>query len=140
MKKCTQNIYESIQKFDKWNNLKKELSAKEIKVLFKEGELWWVSIGYNLGEEVYGKGEKFRRPVLVFRKLTGDTCVAIPLTSKEKVGSWYHSFEVEGIKRWAMLHQTRIFSTKRFESRMTTISEKDFTEIKNAVGKFYNIF
>jgi mRNA-degrading endonuclease toxin of MazEF toxin-antitoxin module len=76
---------------------------------------------------------------MILRKLTGNSCVAIPLTSKIKKGSWYYEFEVNSITRCAMLHQIRILSTKRFESRMTTISEKDFIEIKNAVGKFYNI-
>lgn len=61
----------SLEKFDLWNSFKKILSVKisenaEKKILFKEGEIWWASIGYNLGEEVCGKGEKFRRPVIVF--------------------------------------------------------------------------
>jgi hypothetical protein len=38
-----------------------------------------------------------------------------------------------------MMHQSRILSTKRFESRIATMPEKDFKELKNAVGKFYNI-
>ena len=86
------------KKYDEWNTFKKELSGKDSKIFFKEGELWWASLGYNLGEEVYGKGSNFMRPVIVIRKLTGNTCVAIPLTSKEKTGSWYYSFEVEGVE------------------------------------------
>lgn len=125
--------------FDEWNNLKKKLNETENKTLFKEGEIWWASIGQNIGEETYGKGNNFRRPVIVFRKLTGSSCIAIPLTSKEKIGSWYFKFEVDEIIRYAMMHQSRILSAKRFDSRMATIPEKDFKELKNAVGKFYNI-
>ncbi len=128
-----------MENFDEWNILKKTLNESTTKTLFKEGEIWWASIGQNIGEETYGKGSKFRRPVIVFRKLTGSSCIAIPLTSKEKVGSWYFKFEVDEIIRYAMMHQSRILSTKRFESRMATMPERDFKELKNAVGKFYNI-
>ena len=135
-----------MDKFDIWNNLKKILSKKTDtsilgnKKLFKEGEIWWASIGYNLGEEVYGKGPNFRRPIIVFRKLTSSSCIAIPLTSKIKDGNWYHKFEMDGELRFAMMHQMRILSTVRFESRMSTMSQKDIVALKNAVGVFYNIF
>jgi mRNA-degrading endonuclease toxin of MazEF toxin-antitoxin module len=128
-----------MENFDEWNILKKTLNENETKVFFKEGEVWWVSIGQNIGEETYGKGSKFRRPVIVFRKLTGNSCIAIPLTSKEREGTWYFKFEVDDVVRYAMMHQSRILSTKRFESRIATMPEKDFKELKNAVGKFYNI-
>lgn len=128
-----------MENFDQWNLLKKSLDKNETKVLFKEGEIWWASIGQNIGEETYGKGSKFMRPVIIFRKLSGTACIAIPLTSKERVGTWYFKFEVDEVVRYAMMHQSRILSTKRFESRMATIPEKDFKELKNAVGKFYNI-
>jgi UDP-N-acetylbacillosamine transaminase len=132
--------YLYMEDFDGWNKLKKELHEKETKILFKEGEIWWVSLGQNIGEESYGKGEKFRRPVIIFRKLTGSSCIAIPLTSKERLGTWYFTFEVEGVKKYAMMHQMKMLSSKRFESRMTTMPEKEVEELKNAVAKFYNIF
>jgi hypothetical protein len=34
----------------------------------------------------------------------------------------------------------KMLSTKRFGSRIASMSELDFKELKNAVGKFYNIF
>jgi mRNA interferase MazF len=126
--------------FDKWNNQKKAIDSSQSKILFKEGEVWWVTLGLNIGDETYGKGEKFRRPVIIFRKLTGNSCIAIPLTSKEKEGSWYFSFEIDGNTRRAMMQQMRVLSVKRFESRMATLTEVDFKALKNAVGKFYNIF
>jgi mRNA-degrading endonuclease toxin of MazEF toxin-antitoxin module len=128
-----------MENFDTWNNLKKNLDKNEVKILFKEGEIWWASIGQNIGEETYGKGSKFRRPVIVFRKLTSNSCIAIPLTSQEKEGSWYFTFTIDNTTQSAMMHQSRILSTKRFESRMSTMPEKEFKELKNAVGKFYNI-
>lgn len=127
-------------RYNTWNTLKKELHEKETKILFKEGEIWWVSLGQNIGEECYGKGEKFRRPVIVFRKLTSSSCIVIPLTSKERSGTWYFEFEIDDNKKFAMMHQMKMLSTKRFESRMTTLPEKEIRELKKAVGEFYNIF
>jgi len=71
-------------KFDDWNTLKKELQEKQSRIRFKEAEIWWVSIGQNIKSESYGKGENYRRPILVLRKLSADTCICIPLSSQKK--------------------------------------------------------
>jgi hypothetical protein len=34
-----------MENFNEWNILKKTLNETETKVFFKEGEIWWVSIG-----------------------------------------------------------------------------------------------
>ena len=57
--------------FDQWNEVKKNLHQKEKEVeFFKEKQIWWCSVGQNLGSESYGKGATFSRPVLVFKKLS----------------------------------------------------------------------
>jgi len=38
--------------FDKWNMKKKKLDKNKRDLLFKEGEIWWCSLGVNIGEEV----------------------------------------------------------------------------------------
>lgn len=125
--------------FDAWNKKKKSLDCQDRKILFKEGEVWWCSIGLNLGEEVYGKGKEFRRPVVVLRKLTGTSGVVLPLTSQKKSGTWYQRIQFDDKERYVMMHQIRMVSTKRFESRMASMSKGEFLELKNAVGKFYDI-
>ena len=58
-----------IQKdFDKWNEKKKQIDAKGCGPFFHEREIWWSSLGFNVGFEQDGKGEKFGRPVLVFKQ------------------------------------------------------------------------
>ncbi|EHG1231327.1 type II toxin-antitoxin system PemK/MazF family toxin, partial [Campylobacter jejuni] len=47
-------------KFDKWNNEKKKLQIKENKII-SIGKIYWVSIGQNIGSEVYGKHNDFKR-------------------------------------------------------------------------------
>ena len=69
--------------------------------LFHEGEIWWCSIGLNVGDEVFGKGPQFTRPVLIFKKFTGSSFLGIPLTSKVKSGSWY--IPVDALHRHSFL-------------------------------------
>ncbi len=41
--------------FNNWNSLKQELDKNEKVLFFKEREVWWCSIGLNLGHEENGK-------------------------------------------------------------------------------------
>jgi len=116
--------------FDKWNNTKKRLEEKIEKFFFKEGEIWWMSVGINIANESCGKGEIFRRPVLIIRKLSGNSFIGLPLSSKEKSGSWFADILINNQKRCVLLYQIRMFSTNRFESRMATLDDTDFKSVK----------
>lgn len=130
---------EKSSKYDEWNEQKKKLADSDKRIFFKEGEIWWCSLGMNLGEEVYGKGKAFRRPVVVLRKVTGSSCIVLPTTSQKKDGSWYHKIEVDGVVRFVMMHQIKFIATKRFGSRVASMSQKEFQELKNTASKFYGI-
>ena len=129
--------FEISEKLDIWNGIKKELSMKPSNALFKEGEVWWISVGVNLGRESFGKGERFARPVLVFKKLTKDIFFGLPITSRENIGSWYIPIELPGRSRLAMLHQARIFDRKRMLERMGALKEAEFEAIQATFCKFY---
>jgi len=120
--------------FDAWNVKKKALDKNKRELLFKEGEIWWCSIGKNIGEEVYGKGSGFRRPVVIFRKLTGNSCIAIPTTTKTRAGSWYHHLTVAGKERWVMMNQMRFISANRLWVRESSLSGAEFEELKKSVA------
>jgi mRNA interferase MazF len=51
--------------FNIWNKTKQRINQKNNFFKIKEGEIWWCNLGYNIGSEVYGKGNSFLRPVLV---------------------------------------------------------------------------
>lgn len=70
--------------FDKWNEIKKKLDVSERSVEFNEREIWWCSIGINVGSEQHSQTEDFSRPVLVIRKFTRDIFWGIPLTTRIK--------------------------------------------------------
>ncbi len=110
--------------FDNWNILKKNIQAGKKVEYFRERQIWWCSVGQNVGFEVYGKGNSFSRPVLVFKKLTHDTFIGIPLTSKNKSVN-------------AMLHQIRIFDKKRLVNRFGEVDDADFKRISDGFLALY---
>ena len=114
--------------YDTWNLKKKELTSVERNILFKEGEIWWCSLGLNIGTEVYGKGMCFERPILILKKLTSINCIVLPITSRQKNGNWFMEIKILNQYRWIMLHQIRNESSQRFQRKITTLNERDFTQ------------
>ncbi|WP_276882255.1 type II toxin-antitoxin system PemK/MazF family toxin [Campylobacter cuniculorum] len=126
-------------KFDKWNDRKKEIQIKKDKRI-KIGKVYWISIGQNIGSEIYGKGDEFIRPVLVLNKIYIkdyiNLFIGIPLSSqvKNKHGFAYHHFEDNrGKKQVALLSQIRTFDTKRIISYCSKIKEEDLNIIKDKI-------
>ena len=116
--------------YDLWNDQKKVLAEGNRRFLFKEGEIWWCSLGVNVGTESFGKGETFRRPILIIKKLSSESCIAVPLTSKEKKGTWFQEITLPEGKRWVMLYQIRMVHIKRFQRRMSILDNRDFISVK----------
>ena len=116
--------------FDKWNKQKKQLENIAPDFLFNTGEIWWCSVGLNVGVESCGKGEKYQRPILVLKKLSHNSLIGIPLSTQKKEGSWFEEITILNETRYALLYQIRLFSTNRFQRRLTTLDVKDFKKIK----------
>ncbi len=119
--------------FDVWNDLKKTLhtSVKNHKS-FHEGDIWWCSVGLNVGSEQDGKNNLFERPVIVIKKINNDLAIILPLTSIVKRPSYYVHLE----HGYVMLSQVRLISAKRFQRFITSVSSNDLLDIKK---KFINI-
>ena len=101
-----------IKEFDRWNNVKKNLQTINMRAHFKEREVWWCQIGVNVGYEIDGKQESFIRPVLVFRKISADTFVGIPLTRKRRGVVQEKNLE----KFCYVLEEVNVFDGKEKES------------------------
>ena len=130
-------IYEYFIRLLEWCKISIVLLSKNNNFHFSEGEIWWCSIGLNIGEEEFGKGLTFRRPVLIFKKFSKNSFLGLPLTGREKEGSWYVSSVVMGKKGSVMLNQARIFDRKRLGSRIMEISNEDFEMIKAKFRELY---
>jgi len=110
--------------FDSWNTLKKRLNSKTKDIFFKERDIFWASIGLNIGYEQDGKSDLFSRPVLIMKKYNKNIFLGIPLSSKIK------DDEVT-----ALLVQARLFDAKRLENKIGKISTDEFKLLKNKYGK-----
>jgi mRNA interferase MazF len=121
-----------------WCCLKVILAFKRSPVVFKQGDIWWCSLGMNIGEEVYGKGARYTRPVLIFKKLTTNSFIGLPLTSQSKQGTWYVQVNIHDKISQVMLNQTRILDKRRLISRLGTLDDNDFKRVKERFLDFFN--
>jgi mRNA interferase MazF len=120
--------------FDRWNEVKQNLEDALRPPMFHEAEIWWCSVGINVGHEVCGKGITFCRPVLVVKKLSPTNFIGVPITSKIKTGSWYSEISIRQQIRTALLHQVRMYSGNRFQRKMATLNPDDLIKIKKELG------
>ena len=123
--------------FEEWLGVKEALHFTKIFREVKEGDVWWCSIGENVGIEINGKQELFLRPVLVLRKLSKFGFMGIPLTSKFHDGIWYVEFEFKNRKQYAALAQARVFSIYRLCRKMGSMSDSDLELVKDGFKKLY---
>jgi len=123
--------------FDGWNEVKKKLQQKDRVRFFRERQIWWSNVGQNLGSESYGKGGTFTRPVLIFKKISGELFLGFPLTSKKKTGTWFVSFRHKNKQITALLHQARVWDKKRLVCRYGEVDDSDFIRISVAFNELY---
>lgn len=69
-----------MKSFDTWNGLKKDIDSGSRK-LYKAHDIWWCSLGVNVGYEQGGTGKSYERPVVVLRGFSKDVCLIVPLTT-----------------------------------------------------------
>lgn len=117
--------------FQKWHTEKSHLHHDKARPFFHEREVWFASVGANVGFEQDGRGEQFLRPVIILRKFNNEVCWTIPLTKNPKKGKYYFSFQFsEDSKSTAILSQIRLTDAKRLQYKIGDVKEKDFSEIK----------
>ena len=123
--------------FDAWNNIQKVLNSKnEIPHYWNSREIWWLSLGVNIGNEQDGKGEFFKRPVLVINKFNKRLFWGVPLTTQIKDNPYYHHFELNNQKQCALLTQMRLFDASRMTRKMARLGKQEFTEYCDKLKKY----
>ena len=132
-------MYNEDLRFDEWNKAKKEINKKSIQSShIKIGYIYWIKIGKNIGNEVFGKGKDFARPVLVMNVFYNGLFLGVPLSSKthNKSGKLYYKFkDNKGNLQTALLTQLRIFDIKRKSNQICKINKEDFNKIKEKIIK-----
>lgn len=130
---------EILQKFTEWAKLKYRLhiNKDENIVYFREREIWWCSLGVNIGFEQDGKHEDYERPILVLKKFNKFMLWILPLTSKDKTGNtFYYQTDHKGDKYFVILSQLRMISSKRLLRKLRTLPESEFKEIKKRTREY----
>ena len=122
------------KQYDKWNKIKKETQINKRKLGIKQRDIFWAKIGFNVGDEQYGKGDYFLRPLIIIRQLTHDLFIGVPITSSIKNNDYFHKFSYTNktrgiIDNSAMILQLRTFSIKRVLSKIGKINQEDFKKI-----------
>ncbi len=118
--------------FNLWNIKKQAIQDRLEQPYFKEREIWWCSLGCNIGTEEDGKNEEFERPVIIFRTFGAGLVWAIPLTTTLDFSSSRinYTFTCELVTRTALLNQMRPISRKRLLRYVSTVSYDDFQVIR----------
>jgi mRNA interferase MazF len=122
--------------FQDWHNKKKDIHKNKSIPYFYEREIWWCSLGLNIGFEQDGKNENFERPIVIVKKFNKYVLWSVPLTSKVKSGKYYYRFNFGKESSIAILSQLRLISSQRLLRKIGMMSEHDFSKIKNSIRSF----
>jgi mRNA interferase MazF len=119
--------------FDGWNETKKRTDSRRGAPFYHEREVWWCTLGVNVGSEENGSGEEYRRPALILKGLSIETCLIVPLTTSAKD----HPLRVAvgligGKEARAIRSQMRVIHTKRLVWKIEYLEIDTFEQIRKA--------
>lgn len=124
---------EYTKRFPEWLHLKEQLDAKRHAAPHVNArDIWWASIGENVGSEINGKSDLFSRPVLVLKKLAHGFYFVAPTSTKIKTGSWYAPITFNARDMVVCLHQARSIDHRRLSSRIGQLDEGDFDAVRKS--------
>ena len=115
--------------FSDWMVIKTKIHNSHLdfskNIFYKEGEIYWMSIGKNVGFEEDGKGDVFARPVIVVKGISRTLFFGIPLTSQPKSGTFFFSIEFNNSTSYGLINQMRSFDTSRISGKCIGHLNKD---------------
>ncbi len=123
--------------FEGWNKKKRRLNNRVYleDFNFHEGDIWWTSIGTNIGSEIDGKNYNFERPCLIIKIISRKIMYILPLTSKMYSDEYHTPISFAGRNSSVVLSQARVVSDKRLLRKIGLISKDQLIEIKSELIK-----
>lgn len=101
----------------------------------KVGDVWDVSIGHSVGSEVYGKGNLFKRPVLVATRYQSHRFLGIPLTTNEDYeGDFAVPTYFNEVAGTVMVDQQSSYDNKRLIKKLGMIDPKTFEIVRQKIS------
>jgi len=131
------NIDNMDDKLKKWHKVKENLIKSNKRIYFHEREVWWCSIGKNIGFEQNGKGEEFTRPIIIIKRLSLDTCLIVPLTTSKKRKNLFPLGNLvdEKEKTYAMVEQIRLIDAKRLGKKIGILNNETYAKLLDLIRK-----
>ncbi len=127
-----------LKRFRQWFQLKETLHGSEHRPPFvSERDLWWASIGENVGSEMNGKSKRFSRPVLILKKLAHGFYLVAPTTTQQREGSWYVHVRMQEQDEYVCLNQMRTIDYRRLSSKLGQIDTDDFKNVQDGFHRLY---
>src|SRR3989344_7085690 len=116
--------------FDGWNDSKKKLHRQVFAPLYHRREVWWVSLGVNIGTEIDGTGKQYDRPVVVIKGFNENQCFTVALTGRYRKDPYHYPVGIVGDREAsAVLSQIRIVDTKRFVKKIGMLDEAIYDKL-----------
>ena len=121
--------------YNEWNERKKLVEQRDSPgdFFFLEGEVWWATLGVNIGQEIDGKNESYERPVLILKKWSDELTWVIPSSSTEKINEYFCPVAYKDKSRNLLLLQMKTVSSKRLLRPIFRMKEKEFAKIKEKI-------
>ena len=135
-----------IKDFDNWNKLKKETDLSIRKVDAYPREVWWCSLGVNIGVEADGKNENHERPVLVMKVYTQESMLVLPMNGRARKDRFHIAIKIKETNRetgeefnktvFTKLTQARVISNKRLLRKVDVINQETFAKVQESFRLF----
>ena len=124
--------------FDAWNGIKKATDGadEESRLFFRDGDIWWVRLGVNVGYETDGKSGEFTRPVIVLKKYNQYSFLAAPLTTAQRPNRYRLPIGIVGGKEAsATLSQLRNIDSKRLVKKIAHVDADMLAAIRKEASR-----
>jgi mRNA-degrading endonuclease toxin of MazEF toxin-antitoxin module len=126
-----------VKNFDEWNRVKKEIDSITTDIKPHKREVWWASLGLNIGSEQDGRGDTFERPVLILTRLSNNTFYVAPLSTKCKHIVFHKELQHDNVKGFVLLDQIKVIDKKRLKRK---IGKVDAGYFESLVTQFKGLF
>jgi len=127
--------FKKVADFVTWSELKINIHFfRDIsKTYFREREVWWASLGINIGQEEDGKNERFERQVIILKKINRNLAIIAPLTGQIRDLPGRYLVSLKNGRSDILIYQIRLISSKRLIRKIARIASLNFSEIKTIV-------
>ena len=122
--------------FDNWNISKQQIHTNSDGPLFHEREIWFCSLGVNIGFEQDGTGSKYDRPILIMKGFNTHTFFCAALVGRKKEAwPYFYIGTVTGRDASVNLSQVRTLDTKRLIKKIGMLDKETYEKVKGNLQK-----